>query len=272
MLAADFNLLTDQNDLCLIPTPSQLTVVCFKPRFLVPVDNLLEVPPRTCAAIEFWQQPATFQDLPPEEKPRVGAILMAWQSAMHWFIRLEFFNKARKKYRIPGPRKLRAATQLQGIFLQSLFKLCERVHTLKGGEADLPYTNASWLFIEVAKEMCYWQLMDVYAPPCDLEHRPTKSEASAALKATYENLKRLGNPFNPKLQIHEYRLISAAHELLRNPDFKTDFWQAFLNSFSAWVRYQERNSAFSVCTKITNSEGKRKLAISSGQGSGVVYL
>lgn len=85
---------------------------------------------------------------------------MAWQSAMHWFIRLEFFKKGRKTYRIPGPRNLRAATKLQGIFLQSLFKLCERVHTLKGGTEKLPYINASILFIEVAKEIRSKQVMD----------------------------------------------------------------------------------------------------------------
>lgn len=186
---------------------------------------------------QLLSRPLPFSRSPSEgEMSLIKHRVHSWEIALHWLIKWEWDLK----HKIPAKRTIAKALETKGRFLQRIFCLCERCHTLQDEVSiDVPYRHAAFWF-----GLVYWEIitneMHTILEATAKQKKGNKKEAALnERRLEAKMLKERKNPLSKYSPEHRSmkatdRLITSGIDLANKSDaFVEKFWEPFVKAYTA---------------------------------------
>jgi hypothetical protein len=161
--------------------------------------------------------------------PVINEISDYWCLGLNWVIRLEWDSN----FKVCSDKKLAEALKPRGLFLQSLFLLCERCASYGYGN-----DNASVWFQKCLLELVELEAESLFNPP-KVYHKNIKESLLDLDRKKLQYLKKFENPYGkPTLK----SLINCAVALAEESDiFRKNHYKNFLTAYKNHI--EELNSS-----------------------------
>lgn len=181
------------------------------------------------------------RSLPIHKKLSEGELALAtirvhnWKIALHWLIKWEWS----KKHKIPGKRTIAKALESKGRFLQQIFYLCERCHTLQDEvPVDISYRHAAYWFGIVYWEMIMHEIYTVFETE-KLKKGNKKEFVLSERRIEAQMLKERKNPLrecspeSDPMQATNKLMVSGIALANKSDTFAEKYWEPFVKAYTA---------------------------------------
>lgn len=178
-----------------------------------------------------------------------GGIL--WEISLHWVYKLKWGGA---KYKIPFKRNLVKIVQPHGIVMFRILSLCEQCYSFQkyGYESGL-----AWFFWIINHDLM----------PESYKHSRTKTERVSSGRQEISVLKENNNPFDPKTELHLWRVIELSTKMNRSPNFEKEYWRPFITNYSKWI-----SALKSPEWKTVLLDGDGEIMYRPGRGKGTIKI